>query len=124
MSHGGNAADPDVHTHRHVLGRPCEGTCSRADELARNSKVAQFDDALSREEYIGRLDVAVNDLLGMQVCETLEDLGRRNSRRGRSGSRKVRTWRRERTGEHSPPQPRLARPSLPRGPYAVRFVRQ
>ena len=63
-----------MHTHRHVLGRPSEGTRARADEVARDAKVAQLDDALSREEDVGRLDITVDDLLGMQVRETLQDL--------------------------------------------------
>ena len=54
-----------MHTHRHVLGRPSEGTRARTDEVARDAKVAQLDDALSREEDVGRLDVAVDDLVGM-----------------------------------------------------------
>ena len=61
-------------THRHILSRPGGSTCARADELARNSKVTQLYEALSREEDVERLDVQVDDLLGVQVRETLQDL--------------------------------------------------
>jgi hypothetical protein len=66
--------------HRHVLGRPRESARARADELAGNAKVTKFDYALSREEDIRGLDVPVDDLLGMQVRKTLQDLGSRSPR--------------------------------------------
>ena len=61
-------------SHRHVLGRPSESARTRADEFARNAKVTEFDYALAREEDVGRLDIPVDDFLGMQVREALQDL--------------------------------------------------
>jgi hypothetical protein len=120
------AAGPDVHTHRHVLGRPCEGTRARADELTRDAKVAQLDDALSREQDIGRLDIAVDDLLGVQVCETLQDLATTTAVAPRDECRKVKRETRADTrrgkGRHTPLLPRHGQPSLPRGPCGAGFA--
>lgn len=70
--HGHRAAV--IHSHRHVLGRPSESTRPRADELSGNAKVTEFDHALAREEDVGRLDIPVDDFLGMQIREALQDL--------------------------------------------------
>ena len=58
-------------SHRHVLGRPSKSTRTRADELAGNAKVTEFDYALTREEDVGGLDISVDDSLGMQVRKAL-----------------------------------------------------
>jgi len=38
-------------------------------------KVAKLDNALLREEDVQGLDTSVDDLLGTQICKTLQDLG-------------------------------------------------
>ena len=65
----------NIVAHRHVFGRPCESARTRAYELAGNAKVAKLDYALPRKEDVRGFDISVDDLLGMQVCEALQDLG-------------------------------------------------
>jgi hypothetical protein len=62
------------YSHRHVFGRPSESARTRADQLAGNAKVTKFDYALAREEDVRGLDVPVDDFLGVQVRQALQDL--------------------------------------------------
>jgi hypothetical protein len=64
------------YSHRHVLGRSGKGARARADELAGNAKVAKFDYALAGEEDVRRLDVPVDDFLGVQVRKAFQDLSK------------------------------------------------
>ena len=43
-------------------------------ELLSDAKVAHLEDALYRDEQVGRLDVAVHDAAGMAVSERVEEL--------------------------------------------------
>ncbi len=42
-------------------------------ELARNAKVAELDHAVAAEQNVGGLDVAMDDLLAVEVCEAVQD---------------------------------------------------
>jgi hypothetical protein len=72
--HGQRARPQRNHSHRHILGRPGKSARTRADQLAGNAKVTEFDYALAREEDVRGLDVPVDDLLGVQVRQALQDL--------------------------------------------------
>lgn len=49
-------------THRHVQARSSERPGHGIDQLARDAKVAQLDDALTGEKDVRRFDVAVDGL--------------------------------------------------------------
>ena len=49
-------------THRHVQARPSERPSHGVDQLARNAKIAQLDDALAGEKDVRRFDIAVDGL--------------------------------------------------------------
>jgi hypothetical protein len=44
-------------TYSHIEGSPCEGPCERADELARDAKVADLELALTGDEDVRGLDI-------------------------------------------------------------------
>ena len=67
--------------HRHVFGRPRESARARTYELAGNAKVAKLDYALPREQDVRGLDISVDNLLGMQIREALQDLSSIGGRR-------------------------------------------
>jgi hypothetical protein len=58
----------NMDAHSHIEQRARKGPHIRVHEFAGNAKVAQFHNALSREEYVGRLDIAVNGPSSMEVC--------------------------------------------------------
>ena len=73
--HGEHAGPQrNYYSHRHVLGRPGESARTRSDQFARNAKVTKFDYALAREKNVRGLDVPVDDFLGVQVRQALQDL--------------------------------------------------
>ena len=57
----------------HVVGRADEGVCvAFRSELAAHAEVAQLDLAVAAQEDVAGLDVAVDDLLAVQVGEAVQ----------------------------------------------------
>lgn len=58
---------------RHVRGCADEGVGDGVDELARDAEIAQLDEAARVDEDVGRLDVAVHDVvLDVEVGQSAE----------------------------------------------------
>lgn len=59
---------------RHVVRRPDESVrVTFRAELSADAKITQLDLAVAAEQDVTRLDVAVDDLLAMQISQTVED---------------------------------------------------
>jgi hypothetical protein len=58
----------------HVIRGPDEGIgLALCTEIARHAEVAKLNVSVPADQDIGRFDVAVDDLLAVEVCETAQD---------------------------------------------------
>jgi hypothetical protein len=62
------------HTHRHIIARPRKRPGYRIHQLSRDSEIANLDDTLARQEDVRRLDIAMYNLLLMQIVQPTQDL--------------------------------------------------
>ena len=61
-------------THGHIEACPRECSGDGIHQLARDTEVAQLDDALAREKDVRRLDITVDHLARVQVIQPLQNL--------------------------------------------------
>jgi hypothetical protein len=73
-------------TDSHIETRACECAGEGVNQLARYAKIAQLDNPLTRNQYIGRFNISMDSLLRMQICEALQDLLRTSFTSGKTQS--------------------------------------